>query len=96
MNSTMSRSIWQSTSSNSAVADGEWRIVEQHRLNRARFIRFFAHRPACQVVMEAVVVPTTGRGAWSPTVTRCGFCRALREAVRRSQHDHRADAAALI
>src|SRR5260370_40055556 len=36
-----------------AVADGEWRIVERHRLNRARFVRFFVHRPPCQGVMEA-------------------------------------------
>ena len=36
-----------------AVADGQWRIVERHRLNRARFSRFFVHRPLCQVVMEA-------------------------------------------
>jgi transposase len=36
-----------------AVADAEWRIVERHRLNRARFAPFFVHRPPCQVVMEA-------------------------------------------
>jgi hypothetical protein len=54
-----------------AVADDEWRIVERHRLNRARFARFFVHRPPCQVA----AVPTTGRGGSLPRATACGCCR---------------------
>lgn len=55
-----------------AVADGEWRIVERHRLNRARFVRFFVHRPPCQVVMKPAVLLTTGRGGSLPRATPCG------------------------
>lgn len=36
-----------------ALADERGHIVERHRLNRARFDRFFVNRPACRVVMEA-------------------------------------------
>lgn len=36
-----------------ALADGRGIIVERHRLNRARFDRFFVNRPACRIVMEA-------------------------------------------
>ena len=36
-----------------AVPDAEWRIIERHRLSRARFARFLVHRLPCQVVMEA-------------------------------------------
>jgi transposase len=58
-----------------AVADAEWRIVERHRLNRARFARFFVHRPPCQVVMEACgSALTTGLGGSSPRATPCGSC----------------------
>jgi transposase len=36
-----------------AVADGTWRIVEQHRLTRTQFERWFANRAVGLVVMEA-------------------------------------------
>jgi transposase len=36
-----------------AVADGTWRVVEQHRLTRTQFERWFANRAVGLVVMEA-------------------------------------------
>jgi transposase len=80
-----------------AVADGEWRIVERHRLNRARFARFFVHRAPCQVVMEAC----GSAHYWARRLVAEGHSVRLLPAhyvkayVRRSKTD-RADAAALI
>ena len=36
-----------------AVADGAWRVIEQHRLTRAQMERWFANRAVDVVVMEA-------------------------------------------
>jgi transposase len=36
-----------------AIADSSWRIVERHRLSRAKFTTFFVGQPPCRVVMEA-------------------------------------------
>ena len=36
-----------------AIAGSDWRIVERHRLTRAKFAGFFVQRPPCAVVMEA-------------------------------------------
>jgi len=36
-----------------AIADHVWRIVEQHRLTRTQFERFFANRAVGLVIMEA-------------------------------------------
>lgn len=36
-----------------AVADGTWRVTEEHRLTRAQFERWFANRTVGLVVMEA-------------------------------------------
>ena len=36
-----------------AVADGGWRVVEQQRLTRTQFERWFANRAVGLVVMEA-------------------------------------------
>ena len=36
-----------------AVTDGEWRVIERHRLTRTQFERFFANRAVDLVVMEA-------------------------------------------
>jgi transposase len=36
-----------------AVADGNWRVIEQARLTRAQFERFFDNRAVELVVMEA-------------------------------------------
>ena len=80
-----------------AVADGQWRIVERHRLNRARFARFFVHCPPCQVVMEAC----GSAHHWARRALAEGHSVRLLPAhyvkayVRRSKTD-RADAAALI
>ena len=80
-----------------AVADAEWRIVERHRLNRARFARFFVHRPPCQVVMEAC----GSAHHWARRIRAEGHTVRLLPAhyvkpyVGRSKTD-RADAAALI
>jgi transposase len=80
-----------------AVADTEWRIVERHRLNRARFSRFFVHRPPCQVVMEAC----GSAHHWARRLVAEGHTVRLLPAhyvkpyVGRSKTD-RADAAALI
>jgi transposase len=80
-----------------AVADGEWHIVERHRLNRARFARFFVQRPPCRVVMEAC----GSAHHWARRLVAEGHTVRLLPAhyvkpyVRRSKTD-RADAAALI
>ena len=36
-----------------AIADASWRVIEQHRLTRTQFERFFANRALGLVVMEA-------------------------------------------
>ena len=36
-----------------AVAGGDWRIIERHRLTRAKFGAYFVQLPKCRVVMEA-------------------------------------------
>ena len=36
-----------------AVADANWRRLEQHRLTRTQFERFFANRSVGLVIMEA-------------------------------------------
>ena len=36
-----------------ALADANWRVLEQHRLTRAQFERFFDNRKIARVVMEA-------------------------------------------
>jgi transposase len=71
--------------------------VERHRLNRARFSRFFVHRPPCQVVMEAC----GSAHYWARRIRAEGHSVRLLPAhdvkryVGRSKTD-RADAAALI
>jgi transposase len=80
-----------------AVADDQWRILERHRLNRARFARFFVHRFPCQVVMEAC----GSAHHWARRIRAEGHSVRLLPAhdvkryVGRSKTD-RADAAALI
>jgi transposase len=36
-----------------AVADANWRVVEQHRLSRSQFEKWFVNRPISLVIMEA-------------------------------------------
>ncbi len=41
-----------------AVADGAWRVIEEHRLTRTQFERWFANRAVGLVVMEASHPPS--------------------------------------
>ena len=58
-----------------AVADAEWRIVERHRLNRARFVAVLC--APCTVpgghgsLRQCALLGAAHR---QPRVTRCGFC----------------------
>jgi len=36
-----------------AVADTNWRVIEQHRLSRSQFERWFLNRDISLVIMEA-------------------------------------------
>jgi transposase len=36
-----------------AIADNNWRVIEQHRLSRGQFERWFLNRSVSLVVMEA-------------------------------------------
>jgi transposase len=80
-----------------AVAGSDWRIVERHRLTRAKFAVFFVHRPGCQVIMEACGTAHH----WGRRLEAVGHTVRLLPAqyvkayVRRNKTD-RADAAALI
>lgn len=44
----MAKSVFQL-----AVADTQWRVIEQHRLTRAQFERWFINRNVSLVIMEA-------------------------------------------
>src|SRR4030067_452868 len=47
-----------------AVADGAWRVTEEHRLTRTQMERWFANRSVGLVVMEACgPAPPSGRWA---------------------------------
>lgn len=80
-----------------SVADGEWRVVERHRLTRAQLSRFFGERQPCAVVMEAC----GSAHFWGRWLRSLGFTVTLlppqyvRGYVRRNKTD-RADADALI
>lgn len=80
-----------------AVADGDWRIIERHRLSRSQFQRFFANREAATVVMEACGTAHF----WARWLTRHGFAVRLLpaqyvRAYRRRNKNDAADAAALV
>ena len=80
-----------------AVADGEWNITGRHRLSRAKFARFFAQNPRCQVIMEAC----GSAHHWARKFGEYGHevrllpAQYVRAYVKRNKTD-RADAAALI
>jgi transposase len=80
-----------------AVADGDGRISERLRLNRARFSAFFVQRPPSRVLMEAC----GSAHYWARCIASHGHsvellpAQYVRRYVRRSKTD-RADAAALI
>ena len=80
-----------------AVADAQWRVVEQHRLTRAQFERWFANRAVRLVVMEACgSAHHWARWLQRPRASRCGCCRRsyVRAYVKRNKTDA-ADAARL-
>jgi len=57
-----------------AVAGAAWKVTERQRLNRAKFTRFFVHRPQCRVVMEAC----GSAHYWARELVKSGhqgFCR---------------------
>jgi transposase len=80
-----------------AVADGEWRVIERHRLTRTQFERFFANKSVGLVVMEAC----GSAHYWARSITALGIevrllpPRYVRAYVKRNKTDA-ADAAALL
>ena len=80
-----------------AVADGQWRIVETHRLTRTQFERWFINRQVSLVVMEAC----GSAHHWSRWLNGLGIevmllpAAYVRAYVRRNKTDA-ADAAALL
>ena len=80
-----------------AVSHHTGRVDEEHRLTRARFLRFFAQRPAATVLLEAC----GSAHHWARTLEQLGHTVQLlpphetRRYVRRNKTD-RADAKALL
>ncbi|HEY0802218.1 MAG TPA: IS110 family transposase [Steroidobacteraceae bacterium] len=80
-----------------AVAGPDWKLIERHRLSRAKFALFFVQRPPCRVVMEAC----GSAHHWARQITASGHlvellpAQYVRAYVKRNKTD-RADAAALI
>ena len=80
-----------------AVAGADWKVTERHRLNRAKFARFFVHRLPCRVVMEACGTAHH----WAREIVKLGHqvellpAHYVQKYVKRNKTD-RADAAALI
>ena len=80
-----------------AVSHQTGRVDEEHRLPRARFLRFFAKRPAATVLFEAC----GSAHHWARTLEQLGHTVRLlpphetRRYVRRNKTD-RADAKALL
>ena len=80
-----------------AVADGDWRVVEQQRLTRRQFERWFANRAVGLVVMEAC----GSAHHWARWLNGLGIevqllpARYVRAYVKRNKTDA-ADACALL
>ena len=80
-----------------AVSHHTGRVDEEHRLTRARFLRFFAQRPAATVLLQACGLAHH----WARTLEQLGHTVQLlpphetRRYVRRNKTD-RADAKALL
>jgi transposase len=80
-----------------AVAGPDWKIIERHRLNRAKFALFFVHRSPCRFIMEAC----GSAHHWARKISSCGHqvqllpAQYVRAYVKRNKTDS-ADAAALI
>jgi len=80
-----------------AVADGQWRVIERHRLTRAQFERFFVNRDVGLVVMEAC----GSAHFWARRIASLGIevrllpARYIRAYVKRNKTDA-ADADAML
>ena len=80
-----------------AVADTNWRVIEQHRLNRSQFERWFLNRDISLVVMEAC----GSAHHWARWLNRMGIevkllpAAYIRAYVKRNKTDA-ADACALL
>ncbi len=80
-----------------AVAGPDWRIIERHRLTRAKFNTFFVQLPKCRVVLEAC----GSSHYWARRILALGHhvellpAQYVRAYVKRNKTDE-ADAAALI
>jgi transposase len=80
-----------------AVADSDWRIIERHRLTRAKFSAFFVQRNQCKVILEAC----GSSHHWARYIRELGHevqllpAQYVRAYVKRNKTDE-ADAAALI
>ncbi len=80
-----------------AVADGSWKVIESHRLNRSQFERWFQNRDVSLVIMEAC----GSAHHWARWLNRMGIAVKLlpaayiRAYVKRNKTDA-ADALALL
>jgi transposase len=80
-----------------AVADENWRVIQQHRLTRTQFERFFANRAVGRVVMGAC----GSAHYWARQIQALGIevrllpPRYIRAYVKRNKTDA-ADASALL
>jgi transposase len=80
-----------------AVADGQWRVIERHRLTRGQFERFFVNRTVGVVVMEAC----GSAHYWARRIAALGIevnllpARYIRAYVKRNKTDA-ADADAML
>ena len=80
-----------------AVADTNWRVIEQHRLNRSQFERWFLNRDISLVIMEAC----GSAHHWARWLNRMGIevkllpAAYIRAYVKRNKTDA-ADACALL
>src|SRR4030066_1246005 len=80
-----------------AVADSSWKVIEQHRLTRTQFERWFANREVSLVIMEAC----GSAHHWGRWLNRLGIevrllpAVYIRAYVKRNKTDA-ADACALL
>ena len=80
-----------------AVADGSWKVIESHRLNRSQFERWFQNRDVSLVIMEAC----GSAHHWARWLNRMGIevkllpAAYIRAYVKRNKTDA-ADALALL
>ena len=68
-----------------AIADADNRVVQQHRLSRTQFERFFANRQIDRSVMEACVGPSLGKNLLCAWHRSHPLARAVRACLRAAQ-----------